>query len=55
MLRQRGDEYRAVWFGAVSEELPRPPWDVAFHLERNEYQGVVSAQIQIRAVRSARS
>jgi single-stranded-DNA-specific exonuclease len=21
MLRQRGDEYRAVWFGAVSEEL----------------------------------
>jgi single-stranded-DNA-specific exonuclease len=55
MLRQQGDEYRAVWFGAVSEELPRPPWDVAFHLERNEYQGVVSAQIQIRAVRSARS
>ncbi len=53
MLRQGGDEYRAVWFGAVSEKLPRLPWDIAFHLERNEYQGVVSAQIHMRAVRSA--
>ena len=53
MLRQGGDEYRAVWFGAVSEKLPRQPWDIAFHLERNEYQGVVSAQIHMRAVRAA--
>ena len=53
MLRQHGDEYRAVWFGAVSEELPRLPWDIAFHIERNEFQGNVSAQIQIRAVRSS--
>ena len=53
LLRQGGDEYRAVWFGAVSEKLPRLPWDIAFHLERNEYQGVVSAQIHMRAVRSA--
>jgi single-stranded-DNA-specific exonuclease len=54
MLRQRGDEYRAVWFAGVSETLPRLPWDVAFHLERNEYMGAVSAQIHIRAVRSAK-
>ena len=53
MLRQDGDEYRAVWFGAVSEKLPRPPWDIAFHIDRNEYQGVVSAQIHMRAVRAA--
>ena len=53
MLRQNGDEYRAVWFGAVSEKLPRQPWDIAFHLERNEYQGTVSAQIHMRAVRAA--
>jgi len=51
LLRQRGDEYRAVWFGSASEELPRLPWDIAFHLERNEWQGNVSPQIQIRAVR----
>ncbi len=53
MLRQGGDEYRAVWFGAVSEKLPRQPWDIAFHIERNEYQGAVSAQIHMRAVRAA--
>ncbi len=53
LLRQGGDEYRAVWFGAASQTLPRLPWDIAFHIERNEWQGSVSPQIQIRAVRKA--
>ena len=53
MLRQGGDEYRAVWFGAASEKLPRLPWDIAFHIERNEWQGNVTPQIHIRAVRRA--
>ena len=29
------------------------PWDIAFHIERNESQDNVSAQIQVRAVRSS--
>ncbi len=53
MLRQDGDEYRAVWFGAASEKLPRLPWDIAFQIERNEWQGNVTPQIHIRAVRQA--
>ncbi len=53
MLRQHGDEYRAVWFGAANEELPRLPWDIAFQIERNEWQGSVSPQIHIRAVRTS--
>jgi single-stranded-DNA-specific exonuclease len=53
LLHQGGDEYRAVWFGSAAEVLPRLPWDVAFEIERNEYQGSVSAQIHIKAVRSA--
>jgi single-stranded-DNA-specific exonuclease len=53
ILRQSGDEYRAVWFGAASEELPRLPWDIAFNIERNEWQGSVSPQIHVRAVRRA--
>jgi single-stranded-DNA-specific exonuclease len=53
LLRQGGDEYRAVWFGAAAEELPRVPWDIAFHIERNEWQGTVSPQIHIREVRQA--
>ncbi len=53
ILRQSGAEARAVWFGAASEPLPRLPWDVAFEIERNEYQGRVTPQMQIRAVRTA--
>jgi single-stranded-DNA-specific exonuclease len=53
LLRQDGDEYRAVWFGGALEELPRLPWDIAFNIERNEWQGTVSPQIHIRAVRHA--
>lgn len=53
MLRQGRDEHRAVWFGAAAETLPRQPWDIAFTIERNEWQGSVSAQIHIKAVRSS--
>jgi single-stranded-DNA-specific exonuclease len=53
ILRQGGDEYRAVWFGAATGTLPRLPWDVAFTIERNEWQGTVSPQIHVRAVRYA--
>jgi single-stranded-DNA-specific exonuclease len=53
ILRQNGDEYRAVWFNSAAHELPRLPWDIAFQIERNEWQGTVSPQIHIRAVRHA--
>jgi single-stranded-DNA-specific exonuclease len=53
MLRQGRDEHRAVWFAGASEELPPLPWDIAFTIERNEWQGSVSAQIQIKAVRAS--
>jgi single-stranded-DNA-specific exonuclease len=52
-LRQGRDEYRAVGFKSAAEELPRPPWDVAFQIERNEWQGTVTPQIHIRTVRHA--
>jgi single-stranded-DNA-specific exonuclease len=53
LLRQDGDEYRAVWFGGVATTLPRLPWDIAFQVERNEWNGSVTPQIHIRAVRPA--
>jgi len=53
VLRQGRNEYRAVWFNSASEVLPRPPWDVAFQIERNEWQGIVSPQIHVKAVRHA--
>ena len=40
-------------FGGVATTLPRLPWDIAFQIERNEWNGSVTPQIHIRAVRSA--
>lgn len=55
VLRQNRTECRAVWWNAAAHPLPAPPWDVAFELERNEYQGRVTAQLQVRAIRTAAS
>jgi len=43
----------AIWFNAGTGDLPRPPWDVAYTLNRNVWQGRESVQIQIVAMRSA--
>lgn len=53
VLQQGGEECRAVWFGAAAEPLPPPPWDIAFQIERNEWQGTISPQMHLRAVRAA--
>jgi len=51
-LKQDRSSARAIWFNGAGTPLPPPPWDVAFSLARNEYQGRVQPQIQIRALRS---
>lgn len=43
----------AIFFQGATEPLPRPPWDVAFTLERSEYNGRVEVQMQVKAIRSA--
>jgi single-stranded-DNA-specific exonuclease len=43
----------AVFFDGATSPLPRPPWDVAFRLERNEYNGRVEPQMHIVALRHA--
>ena len=40
-----------MWFNAPSPSLPEAPWDLAVELTRNDYQGVVSPQILVRALR----
>jgi single-stranded-DNA-specific exonuclease len=44
---------QAIWFNGAESGLPRPPWDVAFTVERNEFNGRVDAQMQIVAIRAA--
>src|SRR5579862_373299 len=52
-LRQAGRKQSAIYFDGALSPLPRPPWDVAFQIERNEYQGLVGVQVQILAIREA--
>jgi single-stranded-DNA-specific exonuclease len=44
---------QAIYFHGAERELPRPPWDVAFTVERNEFNGRLEAQMQIVGIRSA--
>jgi single-stranded-DNA-specific exonuclease len=52
-IRQDKHTARAIWFNGALDPLPKAPWDIAFELVRNEYQGRVQPQIQIRALRAA--
>jgi len=43
----------AIWFNADSHApLPPPPWDIAATLSPNEWQGRLSLQLQIKAMRA---
>jgi single-stranded-DNA-specific exonuclease len=52
-LRQ-GDRYRrAVYFDGAATEIPPPPWDVAFRIGADEYDGETFVGMRIEAVRAA--
>lgn len=44
---------QGIYFNGAEHPLPRPPWDIAFHLERNEFNGRSVPQLQIVAIRAA--
>jgi single-stranded-DNA-specific exonuclease len=52
-LKQDLGKTRAIFFNGAGTDLPRPPWDVAFRVERNEFRDTVSVQVQITALRSS--
>ncbi len=52
-LRQGIQERDAIYFGAGDRELPDPPWDVAFTIDRNLFRGRLSLQISVRDIRVA--
>lgn len=52
-LRQGSARHDAIFFNGAAEPLPRPPWDIAFRIERNEWRERVTVQIQIQRIRSA--
>lgn len=48
-----GRTHEAIYFGGAQQALPKPPWDAAFQVGRNEFNGRVSLQLEIKALRSA--
>ena len=52
-LRQGIQERDAIYFGGGDRELPDPPWDVAFTIDRNLFRGRLSLQISVRDIRVA--
>lgn len=52
-LRQRNYQARAIYFGGASAALPAPPWDVAFQIHADEYEGEKRLQVHVHALRAA--
>ncbi len=52
-FRQGRSQCRAVWWNAAEEILPPLPWDIAYTVSRNEWNGRVDIQIELRDVRAA--
>ncbi len=52
-LVEGNKQFDAVYFNAPLEELPEPPWDVAFQIERSIWRAEERTQLHIRALRTA--
>jgi single-stranded-DNA-specific exonuclease len=52
-LRQGNYHRRAVYFDSADVPLPAAPWDIAFRIRADEYEGETVLGIQIQAVRQA--
>lgn len=52
-LRQGNRHRRAVYFDAAANQFPPPPWDVAFRIAVDEYDGETLVGMRIQAVRAA--
>ncbi|MFL6528027.1 MAG: single-stranded-DNA-specific exonuclease RecJ [Chthoniobacterales bacterium] len=54
-LRLRQENYfrRAIFFDGATAPLPEPPWDIAFRISSEVYDGETRLQMQVQAIRSA--
>ncbi len=52
-LRQSNRHRRAVYFDGVTNPLPPSPWDIAFRIQADNYEGETLVAMQIEAVRAA--
>lgn len=52
-LRQKNHFRRAIFFDGASVPLPSSPWDMAFRLDADEYEGETRLQIHVEALRES--
>lgn len=52
-LRQGNHFRRAIFFDGASSPLPSSPWDMAFRLNPDEYEGEMRLQIHVEALRES--
>ena len=52
-LRQKNFHQRAVYFDGARVELPPPPWDIAFQIRADEYEGEPRLGVQVQALRQS--
>ena len=52
-LRQREAHRRAVFFDGGTESLPPPPWDVAFRIQADDFEGERLVAMHVHALRAA--
>src|SRR5205809_590115 len=52
-LRQHNYHQRAIFFGAAADALPKQPWDIAFRIRADEYEGETRLEMRVEAVREA--
>ena len=51
-LRQQNHFRRAIFFDGATAPLPTAPWDIAFRVTADEYEGETRLQIQVEAIRT---
>jgi single-stranded-DNA-specific exonuclease len=52
-LRQGDRHRRALYFNGATNQLPPPPWDIAFRIRADEYEGETLVAMHLEAVRAS--
>lgn len=53
-FEQDGAEQEAIYFNGVDLDLPKPPWDIAFTIDRSEFRGRQQVNVVLQAIRKSR-
>ena len=50
---QNGIELEGIYFNGLEKDIPKPAWDIAYTIDRNEWRGRVKLNLVIQAIRKA--